>query len=43
MKLLDLVPEVGKIVDDLVSTPEEKREAQLRLKELEIRDQEARF
>jgi hypothetical protein len=43
MKLLELVPEVGKIVDDLVSTPEEKREAQLRLKELEIRDQEARF
>lgn len=43
MKLLDLVPELGKIVDDLVSTPEEKREAQLRLKELEIRDQEARF
>ncbi len=43
MKLLDLAPEVGKIVDDLVSTPEEKREAQLRLKELEIRDQEARF
>ena len=43
MKLLELVPELGKIVDDLVSTPEEKREAQLRLKELEIRDQEARF
>ena len=43
MKLLELVPEIGKIVDDLVSTPEEKREAQLRLKELEIRDQEARF
>ena len=43
MKLLELVPELGKIVDDLVSPPEEKREAQLRLKELEIRDQEARF
>lgn len=43
MNLLELVPEVGKIVDDLVSTPEEKREAQLRLKELELREREAQF
>lgn len=43
MNLLELVPEVGKIVDDLVSTPEEKREAQLRLKELELREGEAQF
>lgn len=41
--LLDLVPEVGKILDDLVSTTEEKREAQLRLKEIDIREVEARL
>ena len=41
--LLDVVPEVGRIIDDLVSTTEEKREAQLRLKELDIRELEARF
>ena len=28
MNLLDAIPEIGKILDDLISTPEEKREAQ---------------
>ena len=41
--LLDLVPEVGKILDNLISTPEEKREAELRLREIDIREVEARL
>ena len=43
MNLLDAIPEIGKILDDLISTPEEKREAQLRLREIDVREVEARF
>ena len=38
MNLLDAIPEIGKILDDLISTPEEKREAQLRLREIDVRE-----
>lgn len=43
MNLLDALPEVGKILDSLVSTPEEKRDAELKLKEIDVRELEARF
>ena len=43
MNLLDAIPEIGKILDDLISTPEEKREAQLRLREIDVREVEARL
>ena len=40
--LLDALPSISKILDDIISTPEEKREAQIRLKELEIRELESK-
>ncbi len=43
MNLLDAIPEIGKILDDLISTPEEKREAQIRLREIDVREVEARL
>jgi hypothetical protein len=43
MNLLDAIPEIGKILDDLVSTPDEKRAAELRLREIDIREVEARL
>ena len=43
MNLLEAIPEIGKILDDLISTPEEKREAQLRLREIDVREVEARL
>lgn len=43
MNILDAIPEIGKILDDLISTPEEKREAQLRLREIDVREVEARL
>lgn len=41
--ILDAIPEIGKILDNLISTPEEKREAELKLKEIDIREVEARL
>lgn len=43
MNLLDAIPEIGRILDDLISTPEEKREAQLRLREIDVQEIEARL
>ena len=43
MNILDAIPEIGRILDDLISTPEEKREAQLRLREIDVREVEARL
>lgn len=43
MNILDAIPEIGRILDDLISTPEEKREAQLRLREIDVREIEARL
>ena len=43
MNLLDAGPEIGKILDELISTPEEKREAQIRLREIDVREVEARL
>ena len=40
--ILDAIPAIGKILDDVISTPEEKREAQIRLRELDIREIEAK-
>lgn len=40
--LLEALPAIGKILDDVISTPEEKREAQIRLRELDIREIEAK-
>ena len=42
INLLEALPSIGKILDDVISTPEEKREAQIRLKELEIRELESK-
>lgn len=39
---MEAIPAIGKILDDVISTPEEKREAQIRLRELDIREIEAK-
>ncbi len=41
--ILDVIPETGAILDNLVSTPEEKRAAELKLREIDAREMEARL
>ncbi len=41
--LLSLIPEIGKIADNLISTNDDKRKFELAVKEIDIREVEARL